>query len=350
MFKRILVPLDGSTRAEQVLPLAARLARATEGSILLLQVVDTLNRFGAYSAGAAIFLQEVLEKELTDAAAYLSEVASSGELEGIKTRIAVFSGQPASHILDVAQEQGIDLIVMCSHGYTGLKRWALGSVAQKVARQSTVPVLLVREQNLKLKEQMKHEVRALVALDGSSFAEAVLLPAAHLVAALSAPGKGELHLVQLVEVPTIEEEFDSMLEADFNFRQTALQTAGNYLQFVQTKLSQMGSVAAGLHVTWSVEECRDVADALMQIASSGQGISTQKASDLIALTTHGRSSFQRWILGSVSERVLHGSALPLFIVHPQGVEALLPEEQDASGRDVPLKKESNHVSSHTRAS
>lgn len=350
MFKRILVPLDGSARAEQVLPFAARLARAAGGSIVLLQVVDTLNRLGVYSVGAAVFLQEVLEKDLADAAAYLSGIATSGEFKGIETRIAVFSGLPASHILDVAQEQDIDLIVMCSHGYTGFKRWTLGSVAQKVARQSAVPVLLVREQNLKLKEQMTHGVRALVALDGSPLAEAALLPVAQLVAVLSAPGRGELHLVQLVDVPTIEEEFDSMLEADFNARQVALEAAGTYLQSVRAKLFQDNLASTNLQITWSVEECRDAADALIQIAETGKGIGTRKASDLIALTTHGRSGLQRWISGSVTERVLNGSTLPMLIVHPQGAEALLLEEQEAKGRDVLSKKEGNHVSTNSRSS
>lgn len=350
MFKRILVPLDGSARAEQVLPLATRLARAAGGSILLLQVVDTLNRFGVYSAGAGAFLQELLEKDLADAAAYLSGVATSGELGGIETRIAVFSGMPASHILDVAQEQDIDLIVMCSHGYTGFKRWALGSVAQKVARQSAAPVLLVREQNLKLKEQMAQGVRALVALDGSPLAETALLPVAQLVTALSTPGRGELHLVQLVDTPTIEEEFDSMLEADFNARQVELEAAGTYLQGVREKLLQENLASTSIQVTWSVEECRDVADALIQIAESGKGIGTRKASDLIALTTHGRGGLQRWMMGSVTERVLHGSTLSLFIVHPQGAEVSLLDEQAAPDRAVLSKKESNHVSSHSRSS
>lgn len=350
MFKRILVPLDGSARAEQVLPLTARLARAAGGSIVLLQVVDTLNRFGAYSVGAGVFLQEVLEKDLADASAYLSGIATSGELKGIETRIAVFSGLPASHILDVAQEQDIDLIVMCSHGYTGFKRWALGSVAQKVARQSAVPVLLVREQNLKLKEQMAHGVRALVALDGSPLAETALLPVAQLVAALSAPGRGELHLVRLVDVPTIEEEFDSMLEADFGARQVALEAAGTYLQSVRVKLFQENLASVDLQVTWSVEECRDVADALIQIAESGKGIGARKASDLIALTTHGRSAFQRWMMGSVTERVLHGSTLPLLIVRPQGAADALFEEQNSQSSAGRSKKENNHVSTNSRSS
>ncbi len=342
MFKQILVPLDGSARAEQALPLATRLARASEGSILLLQLVDTLHTLGAHSTGAAVFVQEVLEKERAGAAAYLARVAASDALKGIPTRVAVFSGPPASQIIDVAQEQGCDLIVLCSHGYTGFKRWALGSVAQKVARLSSVPVLLVRAKNLKLNEQIARGVRALVALDGSPFAEAVLSPSAHLVAALSAPEQGELHLVQLVETPTIEEEFGFMLDEDFNYRQTALHAAGNYLQALRAKLVQDSALPEGIRITWAVEECKDVADALIQMAESGRGILSQKPSDLVALTTHGRGGLHRWLAGSVTERVLYGSTLPLLIVHPRGSAVSLIEENEESsplapgdqGRDV----------------
>lgn len=315
MFKRILVPLDGSSHAEQVLPLAARLARATGGSLLLLRVVDVLNTAATHSAGTTAFLHEVQEKKRAGIAAYLAGIATSGELQHLQTHTAVFSGQPAAQILDVARQQSCDLIIMGSHGYTGIKRWALGSVAQKVARLSSAPVLLVRDQGPPLQEVQA--VRALVALDGSPFAEAALSPSLQLVAALSAPGAGELHLVQLIETPTIEEEFGFLLEAKSDFRQTALQTAGEYLQALRIKFLQDDEVPTALRITWAVEECRDVADALIQIARTGRGIGpNRQASNLIALTTHGRSGLQRWIAGSIAERVLSGSTLPLLIVHP----------------------------------
>lgn len=331
MFKRILVPLDGSKQAEQALPVAARLARARGGSLLLLQVVNPSNEFGTYAAGvgAAVFLQKILDQELTKATAYLVKIAHALEVEGIRTRLAVYAGQAVPYILDVAREQEIDIIVMCSHGYTGFRRWALGSVAEQVSRRSPIPVLLLHGQNLSQKEKMAHPFRALVALDGSPFAEAALLPTAHLVTALSAPSEGELHLVQLVEVPTIEEEFDSMLDSDFSARQTELRVAGDYLQFMQTKLLQELPTQTGLHISWSVEECKDVADALIQNAETGNGIGMHRTSDLIALTTHGRSGLQRWIAGSVTEQVLHGCTLPLLIVHPQpATQQVFPKEHE----------------------
>jgi nucleotide-binding universal stress UspA family protein len=339
MFQHILVPLDGSQRAEQAIPIAAQVARASGGSLFFLRVVDTLQELGVYSSLAAIYLQEMLEKERIEAAAYLEEITASPALVGIKSQSAVFSGSAASLLLHVAQQEDIDLIVLCSHGYTGFKRWALGSVAQKVARYSPIPILLVREQNLKLKERIAQGIRALVALDGSPFAEAILYPSAHLVAALSTPGQGELHLVQLVETATIEEEFGFMLDDDFNYRQTALRAAGNYLQALRTRLVQDSALPEGVHITWAVEECKDVADALIQMAESGRSLLSQKPSDLIALTTHGRGGLQRWIVGSVTERVLHASTLPLFIVHSRGSAASLIEKKEEASLLAPGEQE-----------
>ena len=331
MFKRILVPLDGSQRAEQVLPVAAHLAKASGGSLLLLRVITTSHEFGSYATGmgATVFVQEALDQELIQATAYLAGIAHTLKQEHVEVRIATYAGQAAPYILDVAREQEIDLVVLCSHGYTGIKRWALGSVAENVSRRSPIPVLLLREQNLSLKEKLAHPLRATVALDGSPEAEAALKPAADLVAALSTPEKGELYLLRLVDVPTLEEEFGYMPDADFTFRQEALREAGDYLQAVRARLLHELPAHPGLQISWSVEECKDVADAIIQMAALGKGIGTHKPSDLVILTTHGRSGFKRWISGSVTERVLHGSTLPLFIVHaPPAIQQTSAQEDE----------------------
>lgn len=334
MFQRILVPLDGSKRAEQVLPVAVHVAKASEGSLLLMRAVNAPAEFGTYATGmgAAVFLHEAREKERIQATAYLADLAHTLKGEHIEVRIAVSVGQAASSILEVAREQEIDLIVLCSHGYTGFKRWALGSVAELVSRQSPLPVLLVREQNLSLRGKLAHPLRATVALDGSPRAEAALLPTVELLTALSAPEQGDLHLVRLVGVPTVEEEFGYLLQEKFTFRQTALREAGLYLQAVRERLLRE---APTVKVSWSVEECASVAESLAQIAEAGSGISANtsvlttgasQVSDLIALTTHGRSGFRRWVAGSVTEHVLHESTLPVFIAHFSDVTQELPTE------------------------
>jgi nucleotide-binding universal stress UspA family protein len=341
MLKRILVPLDGSTLAEQALPLAARVARATGGSVLLMRVVNTLQEFGMYAGEASPYLQEMVDEALMQATVYLTQVATSKSLNGINTRIAVFSGAVAAHILDVARDEQIDLLIMSSHGYNGFKRWALGSTAQKVIRHSPVPVLLLRKQGHKLSglsQKLPHPVRALVALDGSLFAEAAAQPAAELVAALSAPGRGEIHLMQLVRLPTVEEEMMcERVGLDVDIRQAALRQCGEYLQAVRERLCrEMGDADAD--ITWSVEECSDVAEALISLTERGEGIALHQPSDLLVMATHGRGGLQRWLMGSVTERALEHSSLPVLIVRPgeQGakeLKALHEETVQEVGRD-----------------
>lgn len=320
MFQHILVPLDGSERAEQALSVAMRLARASGGSLILVRVADTFSEFRMYSPRTAVYLQKLMEKDLKDSQIYLARTAHACKQEGVAVRIAVFTGQAAEQILDVAHTQGSDLIVLCSHGYTGFKRWALGSVAQKVIRRSQVPVLLLREQQGNALSQTGRPLRATVALDGSPLAEAALLPAAHLVTALSLPAEGELHLLQLVHLPTLEEEWNLLLNAEFDFRQAALLEAGRSLRDMRTRFLQSFSEKPGFRLTCSVEECNDVAARLIEIVEKGEGIGTSQASDLLALTTRGYGGIRRYLLGSVTERVIHGSTLPLLVVHPSPTE------------------------------
>jgi nucleotide-binding universal stress UspA family protein len=321
MFKRVLVPLDGSGLSEQALPTAARIVRASEGSLLLLRVVSTLSDVGLAAREPSVFLEEILEAELAVASAYLARIAGIKELAGIHTGIAVFSGQPASCILDIAEEQHCDLIVMNSHGATGMARWAMGSVTRKVVRHSSIPVVVLRAKSTQQQESALggvHPVRALVALDGSAFAEAALLPAAHLVRALSAPAPGALHLIHLVKPLTFEEELFYKDYADtLHARQAAIREAGDYMQALTERISSEECMARGMNVSWSVEEGNDVAERLITIAESGKGIATREASDLIAMTTHGRSGLERWLMGSVTERVIDGTKLPLLVVPPQ---------------------------------
>lgn len=312
MFQRILVPLDGSERAEQAIPLAVRLARTSGGALFFARAVDPLRAFWIYSPATAECLQQFQAQEQADAVDYLAGVTMRSDCVSLETHRVVLSGPAPSSLLQVIRRKAIDLVVLCSHGYTGFKHWALGSIAQKVVRQSPVPVLLLREQNLKLTDTMVQPVRAAVALDGSPFAEAALLPAARLVAALSSPAEGELLLVQVVPRPT-ERQLRACQQQGLDLRQATLSAANDTLQTARATLLRELSGMSGVKISWSVIEGDDPAAMLIQAAEVGQGPGAP-ASDLLALTTHGRSGIQRWVLGSVTERVLQGSTLPLLLV------------------------------------
>ncbi|TMC20067.1 MAG: universal stress protein [Chloroflexi bacterium] len=320
MFQRILVPLDGSARAERALPVAARLARASGGSIVLLRAVTSPIDFAWYAMESPIAMQEGIEADIARATDYLASVAGSPELAGIEIKTEVLPGAPALSIFPVARAFQADLIVMCSHGYTGRTRWILGSVSQKVVQHSPVPVLVLREDGsvpVNLHPDGMRPVRVLVPLDGSSFAESALAPAAHLSAALSAPAQGALHLAQVLRLPTLYEygQNDQLAE----MKKQGIREAQAYLSTVERKLREGDLAELNLSVTSSVSFDSDVAGRLIGIAEVGedmQEVEEYPPCDLIAMATHGRGGLQRWMLGSVTERVLDSTKLPLLIVRP----------------------------------
>jgi nucleotide-binding universal stress UspA family protein len=319
MFKHILVPLDGSRRAEQALPVAARLAQASGGTLVLLRVVSMANQFASYVAMEPIITQREIDIQLEEAKDYLSHLTHSSALQGVYTKTLVFFGQPAVNILSVVDSQKIDLIVMCSHGYTGMTRWLMGSVAEKVAHYAPVPVLVLREGKpplANLRPDGSGSLRILVPLDGSTRAEAAIAPAAHLVAALTAPGRGALHLTQVVVMPGTEKMSHSERET---IVREAKQNLSSTVEEIRGGLVADYDAGLNLSITWSVTIDDDIAAGIVRVAENGEdaeGAGVFGGCDIIAMATHGYSGLQRLALGSMTERVLHSTTLPLLIVRP----------------------------------
>src|SRR5437764_2651197 len=192
MVQRILVPLDGSARAEEALSIAARIARASGGSVHLLQVVSSPIDYGGGLAAAPLLSERVIESEVSTATDYLKTVAACPGLSGIRISTEIACGLPPQYILAAARSGEVDLIVLCSHGRTGFTRWVLGSVAHTLAHESTVHTLILRESepaSLLSRSDATRPLCALVPLDGSALSETALIPAAGLVAALAAPAQ-----------------------------------------------------------------------------------------------------------------------------------------------------------------
>ena len=312
MFKKILVPLDGSSRAEEALPVAARIARASGSTIYLLEVVSPVIDYGGAYNLAPITSGQVIESDMAVAEDYLKQVAASPGLAGIPTSTEVAFALPSQYILSAATRGEIDLIVLCSHGRTGFTRWALGSVAHTLAHESGVPTLILRESKPATPFTLldtKRPIRALVPLDGSELAEAALAPASSLVAALSAPEQGALHLAEVVRLyqTSTEEGFVSELNEE------AVERAKVYLARVTERL-QAPDQQPRLSITSSVGLEQDVAATLVSLAEHGAG--ETGAYDLIAMSTHGRHGLERWVIGSVTDRVLNTTRLPILIVRP----------------------------------
>lgn len=324
MFKRIVVPLDGSGRAERAIPIAARLARASGGSIFLVRVVSTEAASSPSAPGRPLLIQTVGETDRVLAESYLTGVANSELLTGIEVYREVPVGAVAPSILSIASDKHADVIVICSHGYTGVTRWWLmGSVAAKVARFAGTPVFVLREGGPVPPERHPGErtIRVLVPLDGSDEAKAALIPAANLAVALASPGQGGLHLTHVVRPSTTTQmagrssDKSGMTKANQNMAWEYLKAT---MRQFDDRLKSQADAALNLTLTASVTIDDDIAQGIIDVAENGggnDGTEVFGGCDVIAMTTHGYSGRQHWV-GSVTERVLHTSRMPLLIVQP----------------------------------
>jgi nucleotide-binding universal stress UspA family protein len=141
VYKKILVPLDGSELAKKALEHAEELAKTYSAEIILFQVVPLMPIYGAPELVMPVIVDE---KQKEAAEMDLTKLAEEMKTRGHKvTAIVRTAQQVAVEIIDFAKERGVDLIVMCTHGHSGITRWVLGSVAHKVLTRAETPILLI---------------------------------------------------------------------------------------------------------------------------------------------------------------------------------------------------------------
>jgi len=142
MYKKILVPLDGSELAKKALDEAEKLAKNFDAEIILFQVVPFMPIYGSPELVTPLIVDE---KQKEAAEKYLVNLSEELKKKGFKATAVVRTGQQvAVEIIDFAKESGANLIVMCTHGRSGISRWVLGSVALKVLTRAETPILLIR--------------------------------------------------------------------------------------------------------------------------------------------------------------------------------------------------------------
>lgn len=305
MIKRILVPLDGSILAESVLPAAAQLTRTLKGTLILLRVYDVT------SSDFSIFVMEAEEQK---AQTYLDGVALRPALAGLQVETRTLGGAAALNILDAVQEYQVDLLVMSSHGRSGITRRVLGSVAEHVIRYAPVPVLVLR--GLRMSEYLSRAAPvAVVAVDGSPQAETALFPAAEVLAGLAAPDAGTIHLARIVAPPVeIRAAADSKQPTPLLEREDEiLRMAEDYLLRLSEHLKAEG--LGGLHpaITWSLHVSENVITSL--IHAGEQAGEEHREALFLALATHGHGALEGWAADrNVAVGVLEHSDFPLLIV------------------------------------
>ncbi|MHB1457276.1 MAG: universal stress protein [Armatimonadota bacterium] len=145
MYKKILLPLDGSELAEAAIPHAKSLALAFNAQITLISIIEPITMYTQPGMiGPVMDVPVDIEEEIDSAEKYLTEIKSKLDSENIKTDTVTLAGYPAVQICDYAEDNAIDMIVMSTHGRSGIQRWVYGSVADRVLRAAKTPILLVR--------------------------------------------------------------------------------------------------------------------------------------------------------------------------------------------------------------
>jgi nucleotide-binding universal stress UspA family protein len=141
MYKKILVPLDGSELAEKALEHAEKLAETFDAEIILFQVLPFMPVYGSPEWVMPLIVDD---KQKEAAETYLTNLAEEIKIRGHKVTAMVKTGQQvAVEIIDFAKKSGVDLIVMCTHGRSGITLWVLGSIAHKVLTRAETPILLI---------------------------------------------------------------------------------------------------------------------------------------------------------------------------------------------------------------
>jgi nucleotide-binding universal stress UspA family protein len=303
MTNRILVPLDGSALAEQAVPCAVALARALPAELVLFRAIGIPAEVLESLDESHVERQAVGAQLKADAEGYLGALIERLREAGLEASHALGCGSAADAILDYAEKEQIDQIVMATHGYGGLKRWTHGSVAERVLQSARVPLLLIRVQDPERAEMEQRLMlcrRILVPLDGSALAEHILPTVSTLARALGA----ELILFQ---VP-ISHVAGWMTGEWYLPVQGVLDTAEEDAQVYLENVAE-GLKEQGLQVT--------IATGVGPVASSIIEYAEANQVDLIAMSTHGRTGLARWALGSVADRVLRSGSTPILLVRAE---------------------------------
>lgn len=301
MIGSILVPLDGSSFGEHALPWAVAIARRTKAPIRLLHVYVPVPAF--YPVAVAPYPEPVIPVDALEwPRAYLDAVAADlRERVGTRVTAELVSGHAVAAVREAAGRGETALVVMTSHGRSGLSRAWLGSVADGVVRTVGTPVLVVRPEDAPVEWDVPELRRILVPLDGSALSEQVL-PVVRDLARNATPATITLLHMEPYRLTTgyPPVPLGGMLEPA-----TVEADALEYLHEIAQRLDETHTDT----VVRTISPTR-FADTILTEAK-------QRRANLIAMATHGRGGLRRALLGSVADKVLRGSTLPLLLVRPR---------------------------------
>ncbi len=342
MYRKILVPLDGSSLAEEALDYARVLAGCAGAEVVLLRVtpvptymptrpepvgaprasshLDPMARVGAYPTMSGPNDSVRVQRAVETAERYLESVDATLKAAGFRTRVITRPGPVADVILDTSDALGIDLIAMSTHGRGGLRRFLLGSVATQVVQHARVPVLLRRAAGPQSRTSPIRHI--LVALDGSPHAASVLPHVGELAQCV----KADVTLLRVTErTPneSVDDEADLLMAAlstipsTRNVSQPDAETdlsgqnpVAHRQEEAQSYLDSVAHDAAawGVRVN-TVVQFGDPAEAILDLAKSTHA-------DVVAMSTHGLGGVRRFLLGSVADKVVRHAGSLVVLVRP----------------------------------
>lgn len=299
MFKKILLPLDGSELSERAIEPALMLAKQVNGKVILLQapVMDLVVSHPVAGGYGVLLPEQSSEQAFEEASDYLDRVVDTYRHPEVTLIKLVLEGDPASLIVDTAAAEQADLIVMSTHGRSGLDRFIMGSVTEKVLQKAACPVLALRNDT--------PIQRVLITLDGSAMAETAVQPGLDLARGLGAHttllrvdnqeaylGQRELNEINRLE-PGLAEQ---VMEGFYN-------RIPDYVKRIVAEYEREEG-----EIETAVAE-GDPADYILRVAAD-------KNSDVIVMATHGRTGLRRWLYGSTTHKVMRAANRSMLIVRP----------------------------------
>lgn len=296
MYHKMLVPLDGSRLSEIVFPYAKDLAGRLGLDVILLHVhsskeSETIPLHQSYIENKA----QIIKRQLRD---WQKKIGVNLEGSKLEVRGELAMGYPPEEIMHYAEQNNVDLILMATHGRSGVRRWVLGSVADKVLCVSSIPVWLIRAGTVESVTYDKWPQRTLlVPLDGSVLAEKVL-PHVELLAKQPGAPPVDVVLFRVAEPPTTSGHY-------FRNIPESREEIEQYLAKIETRLKN-----SDLRVQSKVSS-GDPAEKIL-------GYGRKNPFSIIVMSTHGHSGMSRWFYGSVATKVLEHASNPIFLVRPGG--------------------------------
>jgi nucleotide-binding universal stress UspA family protein len=286
------VPLDGSPAAETILPLVKVIASATRADVVLVSAVTPIAVWDPAASAVK------WEAEEAAAGEYVAETQARLAGEGLAVRSRLGFGGAADLILETAEDEDVDLIAMTTHGRSGLGRWVMGSVANKVLHAARSPLLLVRPQTEGTGAAAVPTISTvLVPLDGSELSQAVLPAAEEIAGAFGAS-------LVLCSVTSTDWPAPGLYPEAYRQAATAMEKAAREaLEQTASKLREQGN-----EVDCVVAHGSAASEIVKTAETVGAG--------LIAMSTHGRSGPGRWVMGSVADAVVRRTHLPCLLVRP----------------------------------